>query len=383
MAMGNIAALFGFATPRYGQLADTLAIVLDAKLLEDWLRVDMKLRGCFHSGHQTMIGTIGTLLHPKHGYIVQLPELFLADAQRLGMDVDESTWIEFVASRYKLVSGLSKKLVPNRPAGKRRQRSRDKKRKLQEILSHEDAYSAFVFPTLIRMQAERPPPNAPEVVRLDFELHLLTFTLFAACPLRLLNWSSAEWGKHLRRQDAGEWWVHIPLEEQKNRRVLEADLRIVLPNWAAGVVQRYYAEVLPLLAVKNPVGNKYVMASWKTGMSRITATHDFDQNFAVQQIYMSIQTRISLFTKNIWNIAVSPHDWRDIYATDYLNKHPGEILTVATILNDKPETVMREYARPDSARLSRTAARNLEADFRMVASSYDPASPRPGTAGFQ
>jgi len=369
MAIGDVATLYDFAVQKYDVRADTLALVLDIDLLEDWLRYDMRLRGRFHSGHASKISTITTLLHPRHGYVVQVPEIFLPEARDLGMDVSEATWAEFVKYRYDLARSLARRLVPNRPVRIRAQRSRDKKRKLTQLLSHEDAYRTFVFPTLIRMQLERPPENAPEVIRLDFELKVLTFALFAACPLRMTNWSNAEWGKHLRKQE-GEWWVHVPLEEQKNRRVLDGDLRVVLPGWASQVVENYHTEIVPMLAKKNLVGGTYVLASWATGRSKVTELGTFDRIFAVQQIYMSIQSRLASMTKQLWNLAISPHDWRDICATDYLNKHPGEILTVATVLNDKPETVLREYAKPDSARLSRAAARHMESDYRSVLSSF-------------
>lgn len=38
-----------------------------------------------------------------------------------------------------------------------------------------------------------------------------------------------------------------------------------------------------------------------------------------------------------------PHSFRHIIATDYLRRHPGDYLTVATLLHDKLETVLKNY----------------------------------------
>lgn len=46
-----------------------------------------------------------------------------------------------------------------------------------------------------------------------------------------------------------------------------------------------------------------------------------------------------------------PHSFRHIVATDWLKKHPNDFLTVAELLGDSVETVIREYAhlKQDSA----------------------------------
>jgi hypothetical protein len=38
-----------------------------------------------------------------------------------------------------------------------------------------------------------------------------------------------------------------------------------------------------------------------------------------------------------------PHAFRYVIATDHLRRHPGDYLTVATLLHDKLETVLKNY----------------------------------------
>ena len=68
-------------------------------------------------------------------------------------------------------------------------------------------------------------------------------------------------------------------------------------------------------------------------------------------------------TEQVWNLSVSPHDWRDVYATDYLNKYPAEVLIVAAVLNISIRTVLRRYAKPSTARLSAIAADRLDVTY--------------------
>ena len=370
-ATGNLAAiakLCSFVDPGRGTSADSLAVAFDVKTVEQVLRRDMKLAGGFNHGHENFVAIVAHLLHPSHGFLVQFPDLFLAEANRLGLDTEGVPWNEFVAMRHAEVCGLPQKLVPEKSTGSRARRSRDKKRKLKELLSLSDAYSQVVYPTLKRLYAERPPSYAPEVVKLDFEIKYLTLTLFAACPLRLLNWAYAEWGSNLRKRQ-GQWWVEIPLTELKNRRIVKEDYSFMLPNWASEIVERFFRDVKPRMAAFNPDAERLVLAGPQKGRARAKDANGggYERKKAGSRVYRSIKHRMSRLTKQLWNLAVTPHDWRDIYGTDYLNKYPGEVLTVAAALNDTVRTVLKKYADPSTARLSRHAAKNLDAEWAVVA----------------
>jgi hypothetical protein len=77
-------------------------------------------------------------------------------------------------------------------------------------------------------------------------------------------------------------------------------------------------------------------------------------------VYDKIQTRMGELTGALWNVKVSPHDWRDIYATDYLHEHPEGALVAAMMLNDKVETILARYAKPSYRRMSRVAGRYFD-----------------------
>ncbi len=360
-----VRTVYTYARSHHAVDCDTMAILMDIELIGEMLAEDVQLRGAFHSGHEVIIVTLASLMHPKHGYLTQLPEIFFEEARNLGMNVELKDWASFIAEKYAAVQQLAASLAPNRVRGRRSLRSRDKKKKLSAFLNCDDAYGTHVFPALLRMEEERPPCFAPNSVRLDYEVSLLTFVLFAACPLRKLNWVTAEWDKNLRRDKGGSWWVHVPLDQLKNRRFLDQDLDLILPNWAAERVEYYYQNVRERMTSVNANASRYVMAGPNISAKR-RKPGKRGRLPPTALIYSVVGRRMNRMTKRIWNLSLSPHDWRDIFATDYLHKHNDSLMTVAMILNDKPETILAEYAKPSSIRFSKLAAKIMDQEYKLA-----------------
>lgn len=230
--------------------------------------------------------------------------------------------------------------------------TRQKKRKLQKILETERFYERCVFPTVRYLEENRPSPGAAEATRLSYELDLLILVCFAACPLRILNWASAEWGKNLVREDSG-WRLIIPRQEIKNRRWLEEDFDVDFPAWCTPHLDRYHREVHPLVRLRRREAPDFVL------LPSLRSTHGSTGSF-VTSVYSATSMKMVQLTTALWNVGVSPHDWRDIYATDYLHEHPEGDLVVAMMLNDKVETTLTRYAKPNYRRMSRVAARYFD-----------------------
>ena len=248
-------------------------------------------------------------------------------------------------------------------------RCRDKKVKLAIILNNENSYLNYVVPTALKIQSDRPPSFASDTAKLTYEIDLLTYTVFAVCPLRKLNWSLAEWDTHLRRVPGEGWSMHVPIKEQKNRSWLTEDLTIVLPKWVSSIIEHYYRNVREKMAVANPAARKFVLAGPIVKAANGAKGMERTASDVRSAMYNSVSSRMKQITEKMWGLSVSCHDWRDIYATDYINKHPDDILTLAAVLNDKPETVIRDYAKPSSARLSKLAAKVLDTEYEDAVSN--------------
>ena len=104
------AKFLGFEDAPIDKCTDTLAVLLDIERIERIIRHAMRHTAGYNNGHETVIGLIAHFLHPEHGFLVQRADLFLADAQKLGMPVDAQTWCGFVAHRHSLLKDLPKNL---------------------------------------------------------------------------------------------------------------------------------------------------------------------------------------------------------------------------------------------------------------------------------
>jgi hypothetical protein len=355
---------------------DSIAFLANPALIEDFISSEVEKRGEYNGQHEYVVTFCSSMLDQTVGFFTQLPEIFLEPYQRyVDPEVTPGTWQASIRRRQEEIRDIPRRLKPNTPANRRIQMTRQKKRKLQKILEMERFYERVVFPTVRYLEENRPPPDVQEARRLSYELDLLILVCFAACPLRLLNWANAEWGKHLVREDAG-WRLIIPRQEIKNRRWLGEDFDVDLPAWCTPRLDRYYDKVRPLVRLRRPGTPDLVMLSPTTNGQGGSRTY-------VSRVYAQINDRMGDFTKALWNVRVSPHDWRDIYATDYLHEHPEGALVVAMMLNDKVETILARYAKPNYRRMSRVAARYFDEAYTAARrSGLGPAGPGvwPGAA---
>ena len=353
MVQNTARSIYTHAVTKRG-LKDLNSIVFlaNAALVEDYISSEVEKRGEYNTHHEYVVSFCASILNQSTGFIAQLPEIFL-DAYRKDVDpeVTPASWLASIKRQLEEIRDIPRRLKPNTPANKRVHMTRQKKRKLQKILETERFYERFVFPTIRYLEENRLLPGAPEETRLSYELDLLILVCFAACPLRILNWANVEWGKNLVREDSG-WRLIVPRQELKNRRWLEEDFDVDLPAWCTPHLDHYHREVHPFVRLRRPEAPDLVLLSLRVCPG---STGSF-----VTSVYTATCVRMVQLTKALWNVEVSPHDWRDIYATDYLHEQPEGALVVAMMLNDKVETILARYAKPNYRRMSRVAARYFD-----------------------
>jgi hypothetical protein len=358
IAQDTVCTIYTHAVAKRGtEGLDSIAFLADSALIEDFISSDVQRRGEYNGLHEVVVNFCASFLDQTTGFVAQLPEIFLEPYRRLvDPGVTAEGWLASIKRQQEEIRAIPQRLKPNVPANRRVQMTRQKKRKLQKILETERFYERVFFPTIRHLEENRPPPGVPEATRLNYERDLLILVCFAACPLRLLNWAGAEWEKHLVREDAG-WRLFVPRREIKNRRWLEEDFDVDLPSWCTPHLDRYRDKVRPLVRARRPGTPDLVLLSpVVSGRGAARAP--------VAGTYTSIGVRMVKMTKALWNVGVSPHDWRDIYATDYLHEHPEGALVVAMMLNDKVGTILKRYAKPSHRRMSRVAGRYFDEAHR-------------------
>ena len=214
----------------------------------------------------------------------------------------------------------------------------------------------YIFPLIRNMVADRRGQSAPILHRLSHERDLIMIVAFFSFPLRLINWRLCEVGVNIYRTNGGAWVLSLTREEFKNREFLPPDFRyhLKLPVWSQPFFSNYIESVIPQLQCQRD-GVQWLLPVLKPTKRSIAGSAQDEQKLAGD--FANVFLRY-------FGFRIRPHAARHIVATDYLKADPRSVDTVATILNDRPETVRRayahlvtqDYANPYDAHMSAKAA---------------------------
>jgi integrase len=148
---------------------------------------------------------------------------------------------------------------------------------------------------------------------------------FLACrPLRLKNLLAMQIGRHLHRQGDG-WWIDIPTEETKTRRLI----LLPFPDALVPALERYLAIWRPHLASPDRVaGSSALWLTKEGGPMSDTLAH----------------CRITRHTEAAFGRPVNPHLFRDAAATTVALTCPEQIGIVTPLLGHTSiATAQRHY----------------------------------------
>lgn len=179
--------------------------------------------------------------------------------------------------------------------------------------------------------------NAPAVQRAIQFRNILLIALLSANPLRIRHFSIMEFDRHLIRQADGSWWLQFKRSEFKNRKTLKAHYCVRVEEHVWPLIERYRSEFRPTLAGADSY--KYVFrpsACGKRGADSIApmSSHAL-QNLVTELTHLYIPDCPGF----------GPHAFRHVVATDIIKANPTYgFFLAAMALNDKLETVEREYA---------------------------------------
>jgi integrase len=153
-----------------------------------------------------------------------------------------------------------------------------------------------------------------------------------AIPLRPQNLSRLNWGRHLLEPDGprGRMLLHIPKEEMKSRKDFDAEV----PEHLARRLRWYRREILPRLgADKN--GDLFVT---RQGQRK-------GQDTLVDQIIKTVEHYLG--------IDMSPHQFRHLAGSSYLDENPEDLATPQGFLGHAWNKTTKIYVGSSSRRASR------------------------------
>ncbi|MFT4503147.1 tyrosine-type recombinase/integrase [Caballeronia sp. 15711] len=274
--------------------------------------------GISHGGLNSFAALGTALTNDRTGYLVQRPEL----AAHLPSSSKIEDWADACARTFELCKDWRRVTTDV---------SRNPQDPIRGLLNLSEPLGPILraIAKLDEKAAKAKPGSKAEA---RCKRGALLLSMLVANPLRarnfiLMTWRPDQAGNLYRRED-GQWRIRFGAKDFKNEpRALQAQYDAPLPRALAHRIEEYLDEYRPRLVVQND------SVAWVFPNDRAGKWKTLNRQLA--RITRALIPESHSF---------GPHAIRHLVATDYLRKHPNDYPTVAQLLHDKLETVLREYA---------------------------------------
>lgn len=274
--------------------------------------------GLTHSGHFRLAAQILNLTNPQTGYLAQQPQ-FVA---KLPPDVRTENW-STICNEARMVAQEWKHLAQDR--------SRDPTKPIAGMLSLPEPLVPLVdaIKALDKEAMASPEGSVAEALRKRDAL-LLSMLIFN--PLRIRNYKVMSVTQSRRGyiyRSGKQYRIAIPkggFKNAKSKGVSDYDVGISVSLTAR--IDDYLENYRPLL-LEGEEDNGILFPNKDTG----------GVNAGLGRHVFKLTARLIPGCPGI-----APHAIRHLSATSWLKNHPDDLITVAEMLNDRLETVLRNYA---------------------------------------
>lgn len=303
------------------EAAQTLGHLANRQHLRDF--VDWKCQragGTAHQGILSFLRFASSLCNPTTGYLTQRWRAF-----SLGTEATEEAWRAKCKRTFDSIAKLRAELSDEvRP-------SRQPTEPIQHILALSNPLDA-IAEMVIRMQAARPVTGG--IREAVWARDILLIKLTTSNPLRdknlrTLKYSADNTG-HLRQDEDGSWYIHVPRRELKNHNgeARERDYRMAVHKDVWPDIERYLKQYRPILC--------------KTDSQVLFLTERRGGPFTED----AMAGRFQVLTRKYLHgcPGVGPHAFRYIVATSILKANPNDWVAASWALHDREETVRKHYA---------------------------------------
>ena len=338
----------GAAIP--GDQLHTLAWLVLPEFLVPYLEWRKARSGGKHSTFAPeFVGWVMSLVREVEGYFPQSPWL----QGTLPEKYQQGTWIEQCAKQMKYCRRLTQSL-----RGQVHVR-RDPFEPLLEILELPEPMEALVD-MIARMRANRPisSPKREAIWSRD----LVLIKLLASNPLRERNLAHLTWrpdntGNLYQRSD-GTWHIRWKSTAFKNSVGAAGDM-----DYDAEIHSSVYADLERYLHQHRPKILHSPSDLVILSMAKTKASEELPH-----VPWNDLSKRVTELTRRyLWKTGgIGTHSFRHLIGSSILKAAPGEIQTVARVLNDRPATVEKHYARFSSSDGNKRMGEVLGKSFRRM-----------------
>lgn len=299
----------------------TISWLVVPEVAEGYLNFMMnRAGGKRHTGMSSFCAFVCSLTNPKHGYLTQQPQLLSA----LPADVVGSRRWENLCSLAHSTALAWKRDCTDK--------SRSPAETIQYFLDHDKPLQPIVDAMrALRDAGDRCVNNSREelLARRDE----LILALFLANPLRLQNWMTMRYvsdnSGDIRRRGDGSWRLQLNGNRFKNRSTKARETYSVgIAKWVTPLFDEYVHRVRPALMKEVQVAHEVLLVT----------DEGKPMTYLGRRVFELTKRHVPK------SGGIGPQAFRHLVATSWLMEFPNDFVTVAELLNDTLDVVMRNYS---------------------------------------
>lgn len=378
--------------------ADTLARLADAERVVAYARwLIRRSDNRFHNGVSVFLQLVESYLRPATGYVwlhpglrETAPDLNVAPGMKATDTSLEVAWKAHCEHARRTIREFRIRAAD--AMGIRA--SRDPTERATAVLNADFPLKKLV--EFVETLERSAPPPAHERDYSAWLRDVVLCRMLLSNPLRVGQYAAmtirADGKGNLRLVGPGQYRLHFEPHEFKNEKgAAGAAYDVEVDDSVAPWIDRYLTEGRPNLVGVTMTDRFFLPAA--AGPRKANAALEAE-GLAQPPGYTGegLSARIKVLTRTYIDgcPGFGPHAFRHIIATDHLRRHPGDYLSVATLLHDKLETVLKNYAHlrvNDGLRVLRAGIRQASNELAAtrngtdgarepVASTAQPVAPR-------
>lgn len=343
----------------------------------------------FHNGVNVTLQTVESYLRPETGFVWlrpdlrgTAPDLKLLESPHpasLPPPGDESArWQEHCAlarqkiCEFRVRAEDSMKVKP----------SRDPQERIVGLLQDEFPLKRLVEFVHTLQNSAPPPAHHRDYVAWIRDVTLCR--LLMSNPLRISQYAAMTFKEdgsgNLVRIGPGQYRMHFDAADFKNEKgAAKDDYDVAVDETVSPWIDRYLVEARPHMADAEATSRFFLTAVRGPRRKNPAFLEERglreEHGARAESLYRRLMQLTATYIPDCKGFG--PHAYRHIIATDHLRRHPGDYLTVATLLHDMLETVLKNYGHLKVADGLRVLSRGIREATEQL--SRAPAAAAPST----
>lgn len=334
---------------------DTLAWLGHFPHLMDFVRwLTARAGGKVHNGIPKFLDDIKCMLRPQTGFLWSRPALantlpdpaamLGADYLSLSPQAQADRWRECCAATHLKIRDRVKAIRGRERIWK----SRDPREAIANILASSSPLMELL--KFVEAVQANPPPLVHERDHVVWLRDMVFLKMIVSNPLRMSHFALIRYAQNnkgnLYQGSQGDWRLRFTSADFKNEKGAAGDDYDVAVEPSVGPwIARYMAEGRPRALGASTCD--FFFLPFVPGPNRGKRNDgDYDTQKSGMWTAEAMSRRMRVLTRQY--VPDTPgfcgHAVRHIIATDHLKRRPGDYPTVAKLLHDKLETVLREYS---------------------------------------